>query len=622
MDTVCRLTGPQWRVYNDPHRFRVLVSGRRFGKTRLAIEELIRAAHIEPERRVWYVAPTYRQAQQICWQILKTRLMAGRWISQINESRLSITLKNGGSTISLRGADNFDSLRGVGLHFLVMDEFADIKPEAWFEVLRATLSDTGGGALFTGTPKGRNWAYDLFLRGGQPDYPEWASYSFTTIEGGNVPPEEVEIAKKELDEITFAQEFCASFALFAGRAYYNFDTPVHTSNALTYNPRGTLIFCFDFNVSPGVAAVCQEQVLPGCFERIPNPRLFRGTDALRQAMQSTLPEDVRFIRRPVTGTGVIGEVYIPHNSTTPAVCNKLIQDWGDHQGEVCCYGDASGGARGSAKVSGSDWELIEQTLAKHFGDRLSFCVPRANPAERARVNAMNSRLKAADGTVYMLVDGNAAPHVVRDLEGVRVLEGGSGEIDKRHDKNLTHMCFAGETMVNGMRIDQLPESGLVRTIFGSAKYVNPGVRGESELIELVFHTGDKVRCTPNHPILTTLGWQVAKDCLQFNAIFHRGHVPALEYASLLVRNSRQDAERLLHWLISEASSGLYVCRVVKINPVAGKHPVYCPTVTTGHFCLDCGLVVSNSDALGYYVSYEFPAVADQELAEMPVSGRF
>ena len=400
---------------------------------------MLRAAAEGVGRRVWYVAPTYRQAQQICWQMLKDRLAAGRWIARKNESDLSIVLRNGGSVISLRGADNFDSLRGVGLHFLVMDEFADIKPEAWFEVLRATLSDTGGKALFTGTPKGRNWAYDLFLRGGRPDYEEWAAYSFTTLEGGNVPAEEVERARQELDELTFRQEYEASFVNFEGRAYYPFLAETHAVRLRhLYRPEAPLIFCFDFNVEPGVACVCQEITLPDGRE----------------------------------GTAVIGEVYIPRNSNTPAVCRRLIQDWGGHEGPVICYGDASGGSRGSAKVAGSDWDLIRTEFRQSpLGRRIAYRVSSANPPERARVNAVNSRLKSESGDVRLMIDPQAAPHVVKDLEGVVLLKGGSGEIDKKAAPELTHISdalgyyIAAEFPVQGKPKTTIHHISASRTIY-------------------------------------------------------------------------------------------------------------------------------------------------------------
>jgi hypothetical protein len=106
---------------------------------------------------------------------------------------------------------------------------------------------------------------------------------------------------------------------------------------------------------------------------------------------------------------------------------------------VLCYGDATGGARGSAKVRGSDWDLVEEELRGVFPGGFRLRVPRANPSERARVNAVNSRLQSGDGTVRMMVDPQHCPHLVKDLEGVQTLKGGSGEIDKRASDELTHI---------------------------------------------------------------------------------------------------------------------------------------------------------------------------------------
>ena len=115
-------------VANSPTRFRVVVAGRRFGKTHLSIRELCYHAK-EPDKDVWYVAPTYKMARQIVWRKLKNKLQDLNWVAKTNETELTITLVNG-SVIALKGADNYDSLRGVGLDFIVLDEFADIDPEA------------------------------------------------------------------------------------------------------------------------------------------------------------------------------------------------------------------------------------------------------------------------------------------------------------------------------------------------------------------------------------------------------------------------------------------------------------------------------------------------------------
>lgn len=245
------LSKAQRLIADSPLRFRVAVCGRRFGKTHLAIRELARYARF-PNQRCWYVAPTYRMAKQIVWKKLKKRLIAINWVKKINEQDLTLELVNG-SEISLRGADNYDSLRGVGLNFVVLDEFADIDKEAWYEVLRPTLADTGGHALFLGTPKGYNWAKEIYdLAKTRKD---WVSFQFTTIDGGNVPADEIEQARIDLDARTFAQEFLATFEKYSGIIAYAFgDHNIKT--APTIDGRTELHIGMDFNITPATAAIC------------------------------------------------------------------------------------------------------------------------------------------------------------------------------------------------------------------------------------------------------------------------------------------------------------------------------------------------------------------------------
>src|SRR5438105_3531952 len=165
----------QGKIFRCADRFRVLVAGRRFGKTYLALTELCRAAWGRG-RKVWYVAPTYRQAKRIAWNPLK-QMTKPYWVKPPNETDLTIELISGG-TISLRGADNYDSLRGEGLDFMVLDEYAAMAPEAWTEVLRPALADKEGGALFIGTPRGHNHFFDLYEAA--QSQPNWAAFQFTT----------------------------------------------------------------------------------------------------------------------------------------------------------------------------------------------------------------------------------------------------------------------------------------------------------------------------------------------------------------------------------------------------------------------------------------------------------
>ena len=214
-----KLKPPQWTVFTSDARFRILVAGRRFGKTFLALVELCQAAW-SPGRLVWYVGPSYKQAKRIAWQPLKD-MTRPYWKSKPNETDLRIELRGGG-TVCLRGADNYDSLRGNGLDFLVLDEYASIAREAWPQVLRPALADRRGRALFIGTPRGYNHFHDLHEKA--QSQPDWEVFQFTTEEGGNVSRDEIEQATRELDERTYRQEFQASFEnLTAGMVYYAFD---------------------------------------------------------------------------------------------------------------------------------------------------------------------------------------------------------------------------------------------------------------------------------------------------------------------------------------------------------------------------------------------------------------
>jgi len=199
----------QQTVFSDPTRFKVVAAGRRCGKSRLAATTLlIEGLRCPPGSAVLYVAPTNGQARQIIWNVL---LDLGRDViagSHINNQ--DITLING-ATIYVRGADRPDTLRGVSLTYAVLDEVADIKPEAWEQVIRASLSDKKGRGLFIGTPKGRNWFHDLYKLGQTQNDSDWKSWHFTTKDNPLIDPTEIESAKKTLSTFAFKQEYMASF---------------------------------------------------------------------------------------------------------------------------------------------------------------------------------------------------------------------------------------------------------------------------------------------------------------------------------------------------------------------------------------------------------------------------
>jgi hypothetical protein len=492
---------PAGEAYSQsPHRFNVVSAGRRSGKTERAKRKLVimaMEAATEWVPRFFAAAPTRDQAHRIFWDDLKALVPKEFLARRPSESNLMIQIING-AEIWVVGMDKPERIEGQPWDGGVLDELANMKPTAWAANVRPSLSDRLGWCDLIGVPEGRNHYYEIdraakamMLAEGVKS--EWGSYTWPSSDV--LPPSEVEAAKRDLDELTFLQEYEGSFISFEGRAYYVFDERLHCK-PLKYDPRQHLALCFDFNVEPGVCAVCQEQALPGQYEQDKN--------------------GATLLDKPVIGTGVIGEVYIPRNSNTPAVCRKIIQDWGKHPGQVNCYGDATGGARGSAKVQGSDWELIRQELKPVFGDRLVFRVKSSNPAERARINAVNSRLKSSSGTIRMMVDPSKAPYVVKDFEGVQLLKGGSGEIDKKATPALTHMCFAAGTMVEletgACAIEQAPKTGKVRTWDGSfVSYKNVGkTRTNVNTISACISDGTVVYCTPDHLFLTSRGWICAE----------------------------------------------------------------------------------------------------------------
>ena len=198
----------QQQVWDSEARFKVVAAGRRTGKSRLAAYLLIFYGLQVKQGHVFYVAPTQGQARDIMWQAL---LEVGHPVikgSHINN--LQITLING-ATISLKGADRPETMRGVSLKYLVMDEYADMKPSVWEQILRPALADQKGGALFIGTPMGRNHFYELYTYSTVSDDKTYEGWHFTSYDNPMLDPEEINIAKKSMSSYAFRQEFMASF---------------------------------------------------------------------------------------------------------------------------------------------------------------------------------------------------------------------------------------------------------------------------------------------------------------------------------------------------------------------------------------------------------------------------
>lgn len=376
-----KLTKPQFEVFDTNERFRVVVAGRRFGKTFLSIAELIDVAVPKEGSHCWYVAPTYKAAKEIAWDMLIARIPP-EWIRKSNETALTLTLING-STIALKGAEKPDNLRGRSLDFVVMDEFADMRPEAWYEVIRPSLSDRQGSALFIGTPKGRNHFYDLWTQGADGN-PDWEAFQYTTIDGGQVAPEEIEAAKRDLDERTFNQEYNAQFVNYSGIIYYNFSREESVERSA--DDGSMLHIGMDFNLDPMSAVV-----------------------AIRDG--STLK--------------IIDEIVI-YGSNTDEIVDEIKTRFPSRQ--ICVYPDPAARQRKTSAGGRTDLSILQNA-------GFSVKVRDKHSAIRDRINSVNARLKSADGQRHLVIDPRCK-QVIKSLERQTYKEGTS-QPDK--DSGFDHM---------------------------------------------------------------------------------------------------------------------------------------------------------------------------------------
>ena len=358
------LTKPQHKVSTSNKRFRVLVSGRRFGKTYLCITEMMKYAS-RVKQNIWYVAPTFKMAREIVWSKLKEVLHSFNWVDTINESNLSITIKKTGSKISLKGCENYDGLRGAGLDFLILDEFADIDEKAWTEVLRASVADTKGDVLMCGSPKGYgNWAYRMYLKGKEDK--EWDSFQFTTLDGGMVSKEEIEQAKQDIDIRTFRQEFEGTFENYAGAVYNNFH-PVESVVDRQIDWTKPLHIGMDFNVDP----------MSACVGQIDKDKIY-----------------------------FVDEVII-YSSNTDEMVDEIRNRYGTKL-PIFIYPDPASKQRKTSAGGRTDLSILQNAGFK-------VKVKPKHPAVRDRINAVNSKLKDSNGQRHIFVS-KSCKTIVKGLQ--------------------------------------------------------------------------------------------------------------------------------------------------------------------------------------------------------------
>ena len=344
-------------ILNNPARFKVIVAGRRWGKTVLSLMYLLKDV-FQPNERRWFITPTYRQGKMIVFPVLR-QMFAGFDNAKLNESEMSVVFDNG-AELAVKGADNEHNLRGVELTKAVMDEMAYIKPHVWEEIIMPMLATTQGECLFIGTPSGYDIMYELYSKGQAEN--NWKSWQFKTIDGGFVPKEEIELARRTMDEVVFRQEFEGSFETTGNRAAYNFDRNEHCAKATdlaTY-----LWWGVDFNVDY-MTAVLACQFTDGTIHFFDEIRLKNSnTEELAVAMKKIAPN-------------------------------------------VECYPDPAGKAR-STTSRRSDHQIL-----RDHGFLIR--AKKSHPSHIDRLNALNRKLKDAEGRVGMTVDPSCI-YLIKDLE--------------------------------------------------------------------------------------------------------------------------------------------------------------------------------------------------------------
>lgn len=430
----------QQRYLKSTARFKVVAAGRRSGKTewlkRMAATAALSYRDVWDDPAGFLAAPVRDQAKRIFWNDMKD-LLEG-FISAKSETELWIELING-FKLCVVGLDRPERIEGSPWNWCGITEIANVKPHAWESNIFPVLSERGGWAVLEGVPEGENWFKDLFDNAKADTTGVWDAFHWLSSEILDViRPGETDIARGSMDELTYLQEYEAAFVTYAGRAYPKFgEANYYTESDFEYNPKDDVHLCFDFNVSPGVCAFAQETGGP-------------SKDQIKSYF--------------------FDEVHIPKHSTSQLVAETVIDKLKDHTGHIYIYGDATGGAQGSAKVAGSDWQIITQVLRSKWPGKVTMRVPRANPRERVRVNAVNSRICTMTGNVRLFVHKKCASHLAKDLRNVKVIEGGAGQLDKKSDPELTHISdAAGYYIAYRFPISEVrPASTIGKPIIGAS----------------------------------------------------------------------------------------------------------------------------------------------------------
>jgi len=392
----------QRKLHESKARFRVGAFGRQSGKSTFGINELAAKAWENPRGHYWFLSPIFDQAR-LQFERLVEMLRDSGAIKKPNESRLTITFING-SKVTFKSGETLHRLRGATLDGVIIDEVRDQHQDLWTQVIRNMLTTTQGWAVFISTPKGYDQFYDFFEKGSTDE--DWESFQAPSTCNPLFTQEEYESSKKDMSDGEFDQEINANFRdIQSGRAYCNYGThnellvSPFTGNADLFSPYLPLVIGLDFNITP----------MSWHFGQFSKEKCYW-----------------------------FDEIHL-ENSNTQEASLELVSRLKDMnwKGLIILCGDATGKARQRAAASNSDYDIIEAILKEHKF-HVNNETPESNPTVKDRVNTMNTRLKAADGTVSFFLHPEKCPKLKKDFERVLWKDGADATLDPGKKRELTH----------------------------------------------------------------------------------------------------------------------------------------------------------------------------------------
>ena len=388
----------QKEIAEDLSRFKVVVTGRRWGKSVLGREIALKTAKNTNDALVWIVTPTREMAKDIHWDALKERVRQLNWRVKVNETNLSITRLRNNSKIVLKTADNPDRLRGRGLDLVIPDEFGSMNQEVWAKILRPALTDKKGSAVFISTPNGKDVLFDLYKNAEKQA--DWKSWHYTTMDSPFIDNSEIEQAKRELDKYSFAQEYLASFETGGNPPYYAYTAYNHSLHVLNNNL--PVIVACDFNAT-------EKPMSWVIGQRENNSTHWTKT--------------------------------FSHTFTNTQTMCEIVQEYlkglHQHYKHIIFYGDYAG-KQEKSNSSFSDWQIIEHNF-KNFAGKYE---KRIKPCKSIRdsIASTNAQLCNTLNERKQFVNVNECTALVRDWEGCQWKDN-SKEL-KENDPLRGHACRA------------------------------------------------------------------------------------------------------------------------------------------------------------------------------------